>query len=324
MTAIESPQKESAAITISVITPCYNGARYLADTLRSALAQTSPPAEIIVIDDGSTDDSATIAESFGPPIRVIRQANRGESVARNRGIAEARGTHVLFLDADDLLGPEALERLTAAVAGRSDAVAIMGCQWFREDPDRPYNVQPMAHHTFYPGIIEANFGPPHCWLAPRSIVQVADGFCETMRWFEDWDLWWRVGLHAAALIPVDYAGAKYRQHATSQLATTKPRDRALGHATLMARMADALLKRRDVLEQHGEQLYWSVWSALRHARSKGVSWQELSELSATLTILARQGPESVRKLRSSLIIRLLGVRTALLFQYGLSRLAENR
>jgi glycosyltransferase involved in cell wall biosynthesis len=95
-------------ISVSIITPCYNGSPYLRDTIASALGQTRPPLEVIVIDDGSTDDSAAIAESFGSPVRVIRQTNQGESVARNRGIAEARGSHLLFLDADDLIAPEAL------------------------------------------------------------------------------------------------------------------------------------------------------------------------------------------------------------------------
>lgn len=86
---------------VSVVIPCYNGAKYLRETLGSALAQTHAPLEVIVIDDGSTDDSAAIAESFGPPVRVIRQSNQGESVARNRGIDEATGDWIAFLDADD-------------------------------------------------------------------------------------------------------------------------------------------------------------------------------------------------------------------------------
>src|SRR5262249_59293001 len=96
--------------TISVVIPCYNGARFLRETLASVLAQTLPPLEVLVIDDGSTDDSGAVAESFGPPVRVIRQPNQGESVARNRGIEEAKGEWVGFLDADDLWNPDKLER----------------------------------------------------------------------------------------------------------------------------------------------------------------------------------------------------------------------
>lgn len=107
---------------MSVVIPCYNGSRYLRDTLSSVVAQTHAPLEIIVVDDGSTDASAAIAESVGPPIRVIRQKNQGESVARNRGIEESLGEWVAFLDADDLWLPEKLARQLATVS--DDAVAI--------------------------------------------------------------------------------------------------------------------------------------------------------------------------------------------------------
>ena len=94
--------------SVTVIIPCYNGAAYLREAIDSALDQTHPPLEVIVIDDGSTDDSAAIAESYGPPVCVIRQENQGESVARNRGIDEAKGDWVAFLDADDLWKPTKL------------------------------------------------------------------------------------------------------------------------------------------------------------------------------------------------------------------------
>jgi glycosyltransferase involved in cell wall biosynthesis len=96
--------------TVSVVIPCYNAAPFLRETLDSAINQTYPPLEILVIDDGSTDDSAAIAESYGSPVRVIRQPNQGESVARNRGIDEARGDWIAFQDADDLWNPKKTEK----------------------------------------------------------------------------------------------------------------------------------------------------------------------------------------------------------------------
>ena len=299
---------ETSLISVSIIIPCFNGGRFLADTLKSAVEQTRSPLEVIVVDDGSTDDSAAIAEGFGAPVRVIRQANQGESVARNRGITEARGTHLLFLDADDMLAPESLARLIQALDNRPDAVAVMGSACFGSDPRSPDTVKEARHHAFYPEIIEQNIAPPHCWLTPRYLVLAAGGFCESMRWFEDWDLWWRVGLHARALIPVSYVGALYRQHATSQLATTHPANRARGHATLVSRMAADLLERPSLMAAHGYELYRSLWSALTHAREKGVSWNELRPLSAALLKVARRGPAAVRSLRSARALRLLGVR----------------
>ena len=101
--------------SVTVVIPCYNAARFLRQTLESVLNQTHAPLEVLVIDDGSTDESAAIAQSYGPPVRVICQPNQGESVARNRGIEEARGDWIAYLDADDLWLPEKLERQLAAV-----------------------------------------------------------------------------------------------------------------------------------------------------------------------------------------------------------------
>ena len=87
---------------ISVLVPCYNAARYLAEALASVLEQQPSPDEVIVIDDGSTDGSTTIAESFGPPVRCVRQEQTGAAAARNHGVSLASGELVAFLDADDI------------------------------------------------------------------------------------------------------------------------------------------------------------------------------------------------------------------------------
>lgn len=101
--------------TVSAVIPCYNAAPFLRETIDSVLNQTRPPVELIIVDDGSTDDSAAIAESYGPAVRVIRQENQGESVARNRGMDEAQGEWAAPLDADDRWLPHKLERQLAAL-----------------------------------------------------------------------------------------------------------------------------------------------------------------------------------------------------------------
>jgi len=87
---------------ISVITAVYNGERYLADAIRSALEQTAGLPELVVVDDGSTDGSAAVAESFGARVRVVRAPHRGQGAARNEGMRVAGGAYLAFLDADDL------------------------------------------------------------------------------------------------------------------------------------------------------------------------------------------------------------------------------
>lgn len=115
----------TTAPTISAVIPCYNAAPFLRETVESVLKQTHPALEVIVVDDGSTDDSAAIAESYGPPVRVIRQQNQGQSAARNRGIDEARGQWVGLLDADDRWLPHKLERQLAALREAPDDVVCV-------------------------------------------------------------------------------------------------------------------------------------------------------------------------------------------------------
>lgn len=118
----------SGKCSVSVVIPCFNASRFLNATLESVFAQTYAVRELILVDDGSTDDSAGIAESYGPPVRVIRQSNQGESVARNRGMETACGDWIAFLDADDLWEPHKLERQLSE-AGTVDAVCT-GTRYF--------------------------------------------------------------------------------------------------------------------------------------------------------------------------------------------------
>jgi glycosyltransferase involved in cell wall biosynthesis len=105
---------------VSCIVPVYNGEAYLGAALDSILAQTWRPLEIIVVDDGSTDGSAAVAETYGAIVRVIRQANAGCAAARNAGLAAATGEFVAFLDADDVWHPEKLDRQMARFEARPE------------------------------------------------------------------------------------------------------------------------------------------------------------------------------------------------------------
>ena len=106
--------------SISVIVPVFNGERYLREAIQSILAQHCPASEVIVIDDGSTDESAQLARGFGAPVRVISQSNRGPGAARNAGVRESTGEFLAFLDADDIWRPSKLTRQAA---------------WFSEHPE---------------------------------------------------------------------------------------------------------------------------------------------------------------------------------------------
>ena len=132
---------------VSVVIPCYNAERFLRETLGSIVAQTRPVTEIIVVNDGSKDDSARIAAEFDPRVRVINQVNQGESAARNRGIAEATGDWIALLDADDLWEPAKLERqLEAAATGGESVVCVYTDFYFFRDGKKSATVQFPANH----------------------------------------------------------------------------------------------------------------------------------------------------------------------------------
>ena len=174
---------------ISVVIPCYNAAAFLGETIRSALAQTRPPVEVIVVDDGSTDSSVKIAEAFGPPVRVLRQPNGGAAVARNAGVKAATGGWIAFLDADDLWAANRLETLgNLAISAEADVVCIFNDMEFvytanghREVRNTPVEA---LEGDFHVRLLTTWFANPSCLLV-RADAARAVPFPEGVRHAED-------------------------------------------------------------------------------------------------------------------------------------------
>jgi glycosyltransferase involved in cell wall biosynthesis len=101
-------KQHADAPLVSVVIPCYNQAHFLGEAIESVLAQRHPRLEVIVVDDGSPDDTSEVAARY-PGVRCVRQENQGLSAARNAGLRHSGGEYVVFLDADDRLLPEAIE-----------------------------------------------------------------------------------------------------------------------------------------------------------------------------------------------------------------------
>jgi glycosyltransferase involved in cell wall biosynthesis len=191
--------------------PVYNAELYLADAIASALAQTVPPLEILVIDDGSTDASRTVAERFGGCVRVFSGPNEGPSAARNRGVREARGSWIAFLDADDLWEPgylAAAEEYLAANPG----VGLL-CFGVRVFEDGKPTAQVIHKRTPGPaytteGLLEGDVGTICTPLARRDLLLAAGGFDEGLRANEDCQLWLRLsrvtGVHQDARVLLHY------------------------------------------------------------------------------------------------------------------------
>jgi glycosyltransferase involved in cell wall biosynthesis len=180
---------------VSVVIPVRDCARFIAQAIESVAAQTLPVLETIVVDDGSGDGSGEVAARL-PKVRVIRQEGRGVSAARNRGIAEARGDHVAFLDADDLWRPEKVERQLAALAARPGA-GFSVCRetyLYDEGQTRPcWITDEMAAERYLAFI-------PSALVATRECLARVGGFDESRAYGEDVD--WFVRAHE-----IGYRGA---------------------------------------------------------------------------------------------------------------------
>ena len=111
---------------VSVIMPAYNAAAYIAEAIESVLHQTWQPVEVIVVDDGSTDETSGAARRYVPPIRLFDQRHAGIGASRNRALKEARGEYLAMLDADDYWPPEKLERQMAVLASQPDVDFVFG------------------------------------------------------------------------------------------------------------------------------------------------------------------------------------------------------
>ncbi len=200
---------------VSVVIPNYNYGRYLAEAIDSALAQTLPDVEVLVVDDGSKDDSLVVAGRYGDRIRVIAQANGGVSRARNRGLAESRGELVAFLDSDDSWAPHKLERQVPLFA--RPEVALVHCGVVHIDADgRPLREDLSGGRgKLLREHMELQQTTVLCGastvVARRSVLEALGGFDPRLSTSADWDMWRRV-MTRGEVDRVGEALARYRHH----------------------------------------------------------------------------------------------------------------
>lgn len=153
---------------VSVIIPVYNGERFLADALRSAIAQEYEPLEIIVADDASSDRSLDIARSF-TQVKVVELEHGGVSIARNAAVAASRGEWLAFLDADDLWFPDKIRKQVAAGASSPDIGIVLCEQVNRFDAVPAWWVWPV-------GSVSKTCFEPSAWLVRRTAFDLVGGF----------------------------------------------------------------------------------------------------------------------------------------------------
>ncbi len=183
--------------TFSVIIPLYNKEREIGDTVRSVLAQTLQPREIVIVDDGSTDGSAAIVRSIASPlIRLITQPNAGECAARNRAITESTSDYVALLDADDTWEPGFLEEIAAMIA-EFPGCGIYSTAFDIIDRDGKFPAQTPTERgivaDFFRDSAHRYITIPSASAIPRAVFSEVGGFPEGMKIGGDLYMWIKIG-----------------------------------------------------------------------------------------------------------------------------------
>jgi glycosyltransferase involved in cell wall biosynthesis len=219
---------EAVESLASVVITCYNQAHFLAESIESALAQSYSPYEVVVVDDGSTDNTSEVARRY-PDVRYIYQRNRGLAGARNEGLRLTNGNLLVFLDADDRLLPHALEtgadslrdRPECAFAwGHHHVVSVDGTFISKSD-------QPPAHNNEFCALFERNYIEMHAAvLFRRGVFEHVGGYDESLGACEDYDLYFRVvkdfAIHCHGNVVAEYRrqGANLNRNPALMLQST--------------------------------------------------------------------------------------------------------
>jgi len=203
--------------TISAVIPAYNSAAFIGEAISSIRSQTHPVDEIIVVDDGSEDNTGEVTRQAGRDIRYIRQDNAGPSSARNRGIASASGDLIAFLDADDLWVPDRIERQLDVIRHNPEIVLVAGDMAEIDVQGRIIVPTVLGKHSMLalfrelggspiPNalalLMKINFIPTGSVLVSKSVLLATGSFNTGIRYGEDLELWGRIAAsHAISCLP---------------------------------------------------------------------------------------------------------------------------
>ena len=240
--------------TASAIITSHNYARYLPEAVESALAQLGGDIEVIVVDDGSTDDTPQVMERFAGSVRYIRQKNQGVSAARNHGISESRGRWIAFLDADDRWKPEKLARQLDALARHPDCRAsYTGYEAIgpafgpaAEPPSLPADLATLVER----GNVITCASSVVC---DRALFAELGNFDVALSDCADWDMWIRIAT-ITRFAAVDEPLLVYRRHESNMTRNVGLRERdsvrLLDKAFAMRSLPETLRVRRDAIFAH--------------------------------------------------------------------------
>jgi glycosyltransferase involved in cell wall biosynthesis len=315
---------------VSIIIPVFNADKYLIETIISAINQTWPNKEILIIDDGSTDRSYEIANSYQSDIvNVYQQKNSGAAAARNHGLAKAKGDYIQFLDADDLLSNDKIEKQVLALQQQPDKIAVCSTVHF---PDKE------NHLLFRPSIFEENFiyntdDPvdfmvklwggydqhasmiqPNAWLTPIGLIKKVGKWNESLSLDDDGEYFARIILNSKGIIKVNGIFNYYRKQQNQNNLSSH---NSLTH--LNSQLVAALVKKKELFARstskearqaiHRQLFELIVKSYPKHPSIYKNAMKELPSIDSKYYKPAIGGPKIQR------IVDLFGWKTARVIQY---------
>jgi len=238
---------------ISTVIPAYNRADLIGETLRSIVSQTRPPMEVIVVDDGSADGTPEVVESFGGPVRLVRQANAGAGAARNAGFALARGDIIHFMDSDDVSSLNTYEVQAAALEQGAD---MAYGPWLRTRFDGDGLVPDPAvlqQAPVRPGTPIDQLVMSGRWvtvfqpcLFRRDLIERVGPYRTDLKPSEDTEMLYRLTRAAHGIVHTPEPVLLYRVHPEHQISTTNTAKRMLDQANLWSVFDRHLAERNDV------------------------------------------------------------------------------
>ena len=241
---------------VSVIIPCYNAARWVAEAVDSCLAQTYASVEVIVVDDGSTDESVAILRGYGEHIRLVEQVNSGGNHARNRGFALSQGEYIQFLDADDYLLPEKIAHQVRFLAETGADVVYGDWRHQYETTVGPPTLSPVQVSDDQDDVLEALlrgwWTANHSILFRREVVTAAGGWNGSIQVGQDRDFFLSVTMTGADIRYQPGCHAIYRRYGNLTVSTSNARRWRENHERLLNK-AQAKLKERDLLSEKYKQ-----------------------------------------------------------------------
>ena len=295
---------------VSVVIPTYNSGPLVVEAVASVLAQTRPADEVLVVDDGSTDDTAERMAALGPSVRCVYKENGGVSTARNRGVAEATGEWIAFLDADDVWHPRKLEIQLSALARRTD-LALLGTRlypWPGTHPDPGARAAEDVDEIRFERLVVRNALVTSTIVARAEALRAAGPFDTQLSGPEDYDLWLRM-VQRVPVANLRVALTGYRSNRPGSLSKNADRMEAGMRAILEKLERSGALRGRPLLRRKawssfrftcGSTRYWlgEPGPAVRHLLRSLIGYPFGSELSqrrfVRLRLLARALAARVR------------------------------